>query len=138
MASQKKTRIAEVLGGAVLVGATVRVSGWVRTRRDSKGGVSFVALHDGSCFATLQLVVENTLPNYADEVLKLTAGCALTCVGEVVASQGKGQSVELRATSIEVVGSLVIESVADGDPFSRSRTRRSSCATTRTCGRART
>lgn len=104
MASQKKTRIAEVLGGAVLVGATVRVSGWVRTRRDSKGGVSFVALHDGSCFATLQLVVENTLPNYADEVLKLTAGCALTCVGEVVASQGKGQTVELRAVSIEVVG----------------------------------
>jgi len=104
VASQKKSRIADVLGGQVAVGATVRVSGWVRTRRDSKGGVSFIALHDGSCFAPLQLVAESTLPNYAAEVTRLTAGCAVTCVGEVVASQGKGQSVELKPASIEVVG----------------------------------
>jgi len=104
VASQKKSRIADVLGGQVAVGATVRVSGWVRTRRDSKGGVSFIALHDGSCFAPLQLVAESTLPNYAAEVTRLTAGCAVTCVGEVVASQGKGQAVELKPASIEVVG----------------------------------
>jgi len=104
VASQKKSRIADVLGGQVAVGATVRVSGWVRTRRDSKGGVSFIALHDGSCFAPLQLVAESTLPNYATEITKLTAGCAITCIGEVVASQGKGQAVELKPASIEVVG----------------------------------
>jgi asparaginyl-tRNA synthetase len=99
-----KRRIVEVLSGVAGVGDTVTIEGWVRTRRDSKAGLSFVAVHDGSGFEPLQVVAPAELPNYATEVGKLGAGCAVRVVGEVVASQGKGQTVELRATSIEVVG----------------------------------
>jgi asparaginyl-tRNA synthetase len=97
-------RIADVLAGKVPVGQRVTVSGWVRTRRDSKAGLSFLHLSDGSCFDPLQAVVDKTLPNYESDVLKLSTGCAVTVRGEVVASQGKGQSVELRAEEVQVVG----------------------------------
>jgi asparaginyl-tRNA synthetase len=86
------------------MGSRVTVQGWVRTRRDSKAGVSFIHLHDGSCFAPLQIIAEKTLPNYEDEILKVTAGCALVAEGELVASSGKGQTVELKAARIDVVG----------------------------------
>ena len=80
------------------------VKGWVRTRRDSKAGLSFLNVHDGTCFAPLQVVAPGDLPNYQDEVLKLGAGCSVAVTGELVASQGQGQSVELKAAAIEVVG----------------------------------
>jgi asparaginyl-tRNA synthetase len=96
--------IAAVLGGQIPLGSPITVQGWVRTRRDSKVGLSFVAVHDGSCFEPLQVVVVAELPNYASEVLHLTAGCAVRITGELVASVGAGQSLELRAEAIEVVG----------------------------------
>jgi asparaginyl-tRNA synthetase len=83
--------IAAVLGGQIPLGSPITVQGWVRTRRDSKAGLSFVAVHDGSCFEPLQVVVAAGLPNYASEVLHLTAGCAVRITGELVASAGKGQ-----------------------------------------------
>ena len=86
------------------VGQSVTVQGWVRTRRDSKAGISFIALHDGSCFDTLQVVAPAELPNYADEVQKLSAGCAISASGKLVESAGKGQSLELLADNIEVSG----------------------------------
>jgi asparaginyl-tRNA synthetase len=98
------TRIAEILAGAAPVGSRVTVEGWVRTRRDSKAGLSFLALHDGSCFDALQIVAPAELPNYATDVVKITSGCAVRASGEIVASQGKGQAVEMRGESIEVVG----------------------------------
>ena len=98
------TRIASVLSGAVPVGSRVTVEGWIRTRRDSKAGLSFLAVHDGSCFEPLQVVAPAELPNYATEVAKITTGCAVRVAGELVASQGKGQAVEIRADSVEVVG----------------------------------
>src|SRR5512142_59692 len=98
------TRIALVLAGEVPVGSKVTVEGWIRTRRDSKAGLSFLAVHDGSCFEPLQVVAPAELPNYQTDVLKITTGCAVRITGELVASQGKGQSVELRGESIEVVG----------------------------------
>lgn len=82
----------------------VRLQGWVRTRRDSKAGFSFVQVNDGSAFDSIQVVAPQDLPNYASEVLKLTAGCAVTIDGQLVTSQGKGQSVEVTASAIEVVG----------------------------------
>jgi asparaginyl-tRNA synthetase len=97
-------RIALVLRGDVGVGSQVTVEGWVRTRRDSKAGLSFVQVHDGSCFDPIQVVAPSELANYESEVLKLSAGCAVRVTGELVASQGKGQSVEIKAASIEVVG----------------------------------
>jgi len=88
----------------VRVGDRVRLQGWVRTRRDSKAGLSFVQLHDGSCFDPAQVVAPGELDNYASEVQHLTTGCSLIAEGEVVASEGKGQSVEVQATRIEPVG----------------------------------
>ena len=93
-----------ILAGRAAVGTQVTVRGWVRTRRDSKAGLSFIHLSDGSCFAPLQVVVPSSLANYKSEVLNVTAGCALIATGELQASQGKGQTVELVASRIEVVG----------------------------------
>jgi asparaginyl-tRNA synthetase len=97
-------RVAGILAGTPAVGAGATVRGWIRTRRDSKAGLSFLAVHDGSCFDALQVVAPATLPNYVDEVLHLTAGCAVTVSGTVAASQGQGQAVELLADEIVVVG----------------------------------
>ncbi len=97
-------RIVDVLRGKVEVGRPVTVEGWVRTRRDSKAGLSFIHLLDGSCFDPLQIVVGADCPGYQETVLKITTGCSLRVEGEVVASQGQGQAVEVRATRIEVVG----------------------------------
>ncbi len=96
--------IADFLAGKASAGSEITVNGWVRTRKDSKGGFSFINLHDGSCFAMLQVVADNQLSNYEDEVLKLTTGCSLSVTGEVVESKGKGQSFELHATKLTVLG----------------------------------
>lgn len=85
-------------------GASVAVGGWVKTRRDSKGGFSFLALNDGSCFRDLQVVVEAALPNYMSEVARLTTGACVTVSGELVKSPGAGQPVELRAQAVQVHG----------------------------------
>jgi asparaginyl-tRNA synthetase len=98
------TRVSQILAGAVSVGSKVTVEGWIRTRRDSKAGLSFLAIHDGSCHDPIQVVAPQELANYQTDVLKLTTGCAVRAIGELVASQGKGQSVEIRADSLEVVG----------------------------------
>jgi asparaginyl-tRNA synthetase len=88
----------------VPAGETVTVKGWVRTRRDSKAGLSFVNVHDGTAFDGIQAVVQATLPNYNEEVIRLTAGCAVIVTGELTASQGQGQTVEIQAAAVEVVG----------------------------------
>jgi len=97
-------KIADLLAGKIPVGSAVTVKGWVRTRRDSKAGLSFVQVHDGTCFDPLQVVAPGELTNYEDEVVRLSAGCAIECDGELVESQGKGQSVELRAETVRVIG----------------------------------
>ncbi|MCA9663954.1 MAG: asparagine--tRNA ligase [Myxococcales bacterium] len=96
--------MAKIMAGALPVGSKVTVEGWVRTRRDSKAGLSFIHLLDGSMVAPLQVVVPQEVDGYEETVLKITTGCALRVEGELVASQGKGQSVEVRADSVEVVG----------------------------------
>lgn len=96
--------IRDVLAGKIAAGSEVTVKGWVRTRRDSKAGFSFVGVHDGTCFDPIQVVAENTLPNYATEIQKLTTACSVVVTGELVASPAAGQAVEIKATSIEVVG----------------------------------
>ena len=86
------------------VGQQAEVRGWVRTRRDSKGGFSFVELNDGSCLGNLQLVAPGELDNYASEIQKLTAGCSIVVVGEIRESPAKEQPTELHADSIRVLG----------------------------------
>jgi asparaginyl-tRNA synthetase len=96
--------IAQLLRDASLVGTRATVRGWVRTRRDSKAGLSFVHVHDGSCFAPIQVVAPAALANYEGEVKRLTTGCSVVATGVVAASQGQGQAVELVADAIQVVG----------------------------------
>lgn len=86
------------------VGSQITVKGWVRTRRDSKaeGGLSFIAIHDGSCFDTIQAVVKGDLNNYSSEVSKLTTGCAVECDGAIVQNPKGGN--EIQATAVRVVG----------------------------------
>lgn len=96
--------VKQCLDGEISVDETVCVRGWVKTRRDSKAGISFVSLHDGSCFSPIQIVAADKLANYQSEVLKLTAGCSIVVLGKLVASQGKGQSFEIQADFIKVAG----------------------------------
>ena len=100
----KRVTVHQALGGQVEIGETLEVQGWLRTRRDSKAGLSFLSIHDGSCFDPIQAVVQNDLPNYERDVLKLTAACSLAVRGTLVESQGKGQSVEIQAQEVEVIG----------------------------------
>ncbi|MCI4187938.1 asparagine--tRNA ligase [Dickeya dianthicola] len=96
--------VVDVLQGRVAVDSDVTVRGWVRTRRDSKAGISFIAVYDGSCFDSLQAVVNNNLANYQSDVLRLTTGCSVEVTGKVVESPGEGQSFELQASELKVVG----------------------------------
>lgn len=96
--------VAQILKGDVAIGETATVQGWVRTRRDSKAGVSFLAVYDGSCFAPIQVVIEQTIENYQSEILRLTAGCSVIVTGKVVASPAQGQAVEMQAQKVEVCG----------------------------------
>src|SRR5262245_61086625 len=93
-----------ILAGQAPADAPVTVKGWVRTRRDSKAGISFVHVSDGSSFHPVQVVAPSTLPNYADEVLKLTTGCAVEATGTIVPSPAKGQPFEMQASAINVIG----------------------------------
>jgi asparaginyl-tRNA synthetase len=96
--------ISAVLKGSIPVGSRITVRGWVRTRRDSKAGLSFIHVHDGSSFDPLQVVAPAELPNYQSEVARLTSGCAVVAAGVLAKSQGQGQAVELQADAVEVVG----------------------------------
>ena len=93
-----------ILAGQAPKDKRVTVKGWVRTRRDSKSGISFVHLSDGSSFRPVQVVAPNTLTNYTDEVLKLTTGCAVEATGTIVPSPAKGQPFEMQASAIKVIG----------------------------------
>ncbi len=98
----KRTLIKDAL--TLPVGQQATLGGWVRTVRSSKGGFSFIALYDGSCFGTIQIVADGKLSNYESEVVKLSTGCSLWVTGTLVASQGKGQKVELQASEVRVLG----------------------------------
>ncbi len=103
MGEERRERIADVMTSE-RVGTRAVVCGWVRTRRDAKAGFSFVEINDGSRMKGLQVVADGGLPNYRDEILKLQTGCSVRVAGEIVASPGKGQDVEMRAEEIRVLG----------------------------------
>ncbi|HMA98583.1 MAG TPA: OB-fold nucleic acid binding domain-containing protein, partial [Wenzhouxiangella sp.] len=96
--------VRDVLAGKIAAGTEVMIQGWVRTRRDSKAGFSFIHVNDGSCFANLQLVADQGLPNYSGGILRLTSGASVRCRGKVVESKGRGQNVEIQAEDIEIPG----------------------------------
>jgi asparaginyl-tRNA synthetase len=96
--------ISDLFSAALPIGSEVTVEGWVRTRRDSKAGLSFLHLTDGSAMAPLQVVAAADLPNYQDEIIRLTSGCAVRATGTLAESMGKGQAIEIQASAVEVVG----------------------------------
>ena len=98
------TTIKKALSGEIPVDTRVTVRGWVRTRRDSKAGFSFINVHDGSGFDAIQVVAPAELENYSSEVQKLTSGCAVECTGTLVESGGRGQKYEIQASRVNVVG----------------------------------
>jgi asparaginyl-tRNA synthetase len=104
MAEGSEVSVKEALAGTPGENSIVTIKGWVRTRRDSKGGFSFLAVNDGSCFDSIQAVAPNTLANYSSVVVKLTAGCSVIISGKLVKSQGKGQAFEIQAENVQVVG----------------------------------
>lgn len=96
--------IKDVFAGKYAVGDTVTVKGWIRTRRDSKAGISFLAIHDGSCFDAVQAVVPAQLNNYETEVKRLTTSCSVTVTGTLAKSEGQGQAFEIQASEVVVLG----------------------------------
>ncbi len=102
----KRTKIKDLLHGE---GGEVLVKGWVKTRRDSKGGFSFLEINDGSCLANIQVVAEHTLPDYSSIENQLTTGSCVSVRGKLVASEGKGQSKEVQVTEIQVYGSAPVD-----------------------------
>ncbi len=103
-----RLRIARILKDAS-PGTQAIVAGWVRTRRDSKQGFSFIELNDGSCMANLQVVVDNTVPDYETTIKQVTTGASVRVTGELKESPGKGQSVEMQAATLELVGTADAE-----------------------------
>jgi asparaginyl-tRNA synthetase len=103
MADFKRTKIVKLLAYAE-IGSKATVMGWVRTKRESKGGFSFVEINDGSCISNLQVIASDRLPNYREEISRIQTGCSVRIMGTVVASPGKGQKVELEADAMEVLG----------------------------------
>jgi hypothetical protein len=116
------------------IGREALVQGWIRTRRDSKGGFSFLDVNDGSSLAGLQIIADGSLPNYETEVKHLTAGCSVTVEGEIKASGGKGQATELAARKLTVHGWADPEAIR----CKRSSIRWKSSASGPTCGRGPT
>ncbi|AZQ84436.1 asparagine--tRNA ligase [Colwellia sp. Arc7-635] len=96
--------ITDILAGKYPVNESITIHGWIRTRRDSKAGISFLAVHDGSCFDAIQAIAPSNLENYQTDVLKLTTGAAVKITGILVESPGNGQSFELQAEQVEVLG----------------------------------
>ena len=112
--------ITNILSSKIEIDSKVIIRGWVRSRRDSKAGISFLSIYDGSCFNSIQAVIPNDLENYKDEVLKLTTGCSVELTGKVVKSPAKGQTFELITNNIKVIGY-----VEDPDTYPMAKTRHS-------------
>ena len=110
----------EILSGKIAIGEKVTVAGWIRTRRDSKAGFSFLDVNDGSGFDNVQVIAPNTLNNYESEILKLTTGCSVVVDGTLKASEGKGQAYEINADKVFVTGF-----VEDPDTYPMSAKRHS-------------
>lgn len=101
--SANQPRVATLLAYSA-PGTEVDLSGWVRTRRDSKNGFSFIELNDGSCLANLQVIVDSAVPGYSETIKKVTTGSSIRVTGELKESPGANQRIELHARTLELLG----------------------------------
>jgi asparaginyl-tRNA synthetase len=100
---EKRNIIADLIASSTM-GSEVTVMGWVKTKRDSKGGFSFLEVNDGSTIKNIQVIADNQLPNYDQEIVRLTTGCSVMVSGTLLESPGKGQNVEIQAKEIRITG----------------------------------
>lgn len=99
----QRLKVAAALSSTA-VGIEVDVRGWIRTKRESKQGFAFIELNDGSSMANLQIVIENTVPGFAEHNKHLTTGSAIRIVGVLKESPAAGQKVEVHASAVELYG----------------------------------
>lgn len=104
--SSQVVSISSILNDKINISSIVTIKGWVRTRRDSKLGISFISVYDGSCLNTIQTIAHSTLKNYKKEVMSITTGCAVTVTGKLILSKGKLQKFEIYINQIKVVGRI--------------------------------
>lgn len=96
--------ISEIYKDDIIVNTSITVSGWVRSRRSSKSGFSFITIYDGSCFDCIQVIANNNLSNYYKEILRLTVGCSVQITGMLILSIGEKQKYEIKAIDIQILG----------------------------------
>ncbi len=104
MSSSDTQTILAILLHEIPIDTAVTIEGWVRSRRTSKGGFSFIHVNDGSSLDNLQAVANADLANYGTEITELNTGCAVRISGRLVESSGKGQDREIQAERVEVIG----------------------------------
>ncbi|MCR3756496.1 MAG: asparagine--tRNA ligase [Candidatus Westeberhardia cardiocondylae] len=96
--------ISNILKGCININTEVTVQGWIRTRRDSKIGISFLNIYDGSCLKCLQIIVNKNVENYNSDILRLTTGCSIKIIGKLINSLGKKQKYEIKAKYVKILG----------------------------------
>ncbi|ALD15302.1 asparaginyl-tRNA synthetase [Buchnera aphidicola (Aphis glycines)] len=96
--------ISKIYQNDTMLNDSITISGWVKSRRSSKSGFSFITVYDGSCFHAIQVIANNTLYNYYKEILRLTVGCSVLIKGDLILSIGRKQEYEIKATEIQVLG----------------------------------
>lgn len=96
--------IINIIKDFVKIESIVTIKGWVRTKRTSKSGISFISVYDGSCFNSIQIIAHNILKNYKIEILKITPGCSIIAKGKLIKSPGKNQKYEIHANKIKITG----------------------------------
>ncbi|CAL4323202.1 Asparagine--tRNA ligase [Buchnera aphidicola (Neophyllaphis podocarpi)] len=102
----KVITIKDIYQGNFNLNSDIIINGWVRTKRDSKIGISFINLYDGSCLNTIQIISKNTLNNYYSEIINITTGCSLTVKGKIINSLGNLQKYEILSKEIKIAGSV--------------------------------
>ncbi|MFQ5443311.1 MAG: OB-fold nucleic acid binding domain-containing protein, partial [Nitrospinales bacterium] len=108
MPKKKRTKIVELMNGGE-ERPDILVEGWVRTRRDSKGGFSFLEINDGSCLKNIQVIVDHKLPSFHIAGPQLTTGSCVAVHGKLVSSPAKGQKFEVQAEEVHVYGTADAE-----------------------------
>ncbi|PPI88757.1 asparagine--tRNA ligase [Candidatus Pantoea edessiphila] len=96
--------ISDILRGHVQINNIITICGWVRTKRDSKAGHSFISVYDGSCFKIIQVVVSSSLSNYKNEIIHLTTGCSVIVTGILTDSPGYNQDFEIKVNKLKIIG----------------------------------
>ncbi|QJC38204.1 asparagine--tRNA ligase [Enterobacteriaceae endosymbiont of Donacia marginata] len=96
--------ISQLITGKIKINSKIFIGGWVRNRRHSKLGISFINLYDGSCIHDIQIIANNKLKNYEKEILNITSGCSLKVKGILKYSPKNLQKYEVHALQIEILG----------------------------------